>query len=91
MSCPQLLPPFSAPVGTDLPKKWLGLGEGCLEVSLWLHLEVTQVEHHPYVFPFVFAGHAHAGGDHGLNSGFLQAVVGIQGIQSFRCVGHDDE
>jgi hypothetical protein len=50
-----------------------------------------QVEHHAYAFPFVFAGHAHAGGDHGLNSGFLQAVVGIQGIQSFRCVGHDDE
>ena len=52
--------PFFGPAGADLPKKRLGLGEGCLEVGLWLDLEVmAEVEHDPDVVSLAFACHPH--------------------------------
>ena len=33
--------PFLGPAGADLPKEWLGIGEGSLEVGLRLDLQVV--------------------------------------------------
>ena len=54
------VPSFLRSAGAGLPKEWLGVGEGSLEVGLRFDLQVvTLVEHDPDVAALALAGHPH--------------------------------